>query len=163
MNHDSSSTLVLASAGMKLAEYERSVVIERPIADVFAFTSSRAGFEAHFPHAVRRWKGEETFAIGNEFTFDYKMMGLWLGWKGRVVAFEENVMFRDLMLEGTFKAFEHTHLFESLGPSSTRYTDSLRFSLGFAGLLDEWLGKRMIDATFSKRHVLLKAALEGSK
>jgi ligand-binding SRPBCC domain-containing protein len=68
----------------------------------------------------------------------------WQGWKFGLPQFHESLIeafdppnfFRDRMIAGRFRTFEHDHAFEYLGSNSTRLVDELRFSMPF-GLLGE--------------------------
>lgn len=146
-------------ADLKLTDHSQSVFIAAPPERVFRFCASREGFEAHFPHAIDRYKGTESWRLGDVFAFRYKFFGLWSRWQGKITHYEENRRFTDLMQVGLFKHFEHTHLFEP-AEGGMRYTDSLRFTLGYGSFVDRVIGRRMLAGTFTKRHALLKRALE---
>ncbi len=62
---------------------------------------------------------------------------LWHGWKfglpqrhqSLIEAFDPPHFFRDRMIAGRFRTFEHDHAFEELGSNSVRLADELRFSM----------------------------------
>jgi ligand-binding SRPBCC domain-containing protein len=71
----------------------------------------------------------------------------WQGWKFGLPQFHESLIeaydpprfFRDRMLAGRFRTFEHDHAFEDLGSGNTRLSDELRFTMPF-GLLGDLAG-----------------------
>ncbi|HTJ29558.1 MAG TPA: hypothetical protein VL346_03625 [Acidobacteriaceae bacterium] len=75
----------------------------------------------------------------------------WQGWKFGLPQFHESLIeafdpprfFRDRMIAGRFRSFEHDHAFEELGDSVTRLTDELRFSMPF-GRLGELAGAMLL-------------------
>lgn len=138
--------------------YERAVDLVSPVERVFDFTSSRAGFEAQFPHRIKDYEGPEHWTLGSEFSMRWRWFGLWLPWAGRFEAFEPNNYFADVMVRGPFKRFRHTHLFENHG-ETTRYIDRIEFATGFGGIIDKLIGRRILDRLFKKRHALLERAL----
>jgi ligand-binding SRPBCC domain-containing protein len=140
----------------------RSVMLEVPADEVFAFCTTRAGFIAHYPNPIRRYRGAEQWVLGSEFWLDYRYFGLPMTWHGKVTEFESNQYFKDEMISGMFRYWEHTHSVEALG-SATKYTDSVRFSLGLGRLIDHYFVKPSLDTFFERRHDLLRAALTSQR
>ena len=66
----------------------------------------------------------------------------WQGWKFGIPQFHESLIeafdpprfFRDRMIAGRFRTFEHDHAFEDLDSNSVRLADELRFTLPFGPL-----------------------------
>ena len=136
----------------------RSVVLDVAPEKVFAFCTTRAGFLAHFPDPVREYRGAEQWEIGSEFWVDYRHLGLPMSWHGKITELEPNRYFKDEMISGLFRRWEHTHTVEATS-SGTKYTDTVEFSLGWGSLIDRFMVKPMLDTFFRRRHVLLRAAL----
>ena len=136
----------------------RSVILEVPASDVFAFCTTRSGFLAHYPNPIRSYRGAEQWVLGSEFWLDYRYFGLPMTWHGKVTAFEPNHYFTDEMLAGMFRFWEHTHSVETVA-SGTMYTDTVRFSMGLGRLVDRFFVKPSLDTFFKRRHELLRAAL----
>ena len=75
----------------------------------------------------------------------------WQGWKFGLPQFHESLIeafdppnfFRDRMIAGRFRTFEHDHAFEDLGSNSVRLADELRFSMPF-GPLGELAAKTIL-------------------
>lgn len=137
----------------------RSVVLDVSPDKVFAFCTTRAGFLAHYPNPIRSYRGAEHWELGSEFWLDYRYLGLPMTWHGKITELEPNRYFKDEMISGMFRVWEHTHSVES-APSGTKYTDTVRFSLGFGGLIDRLLIKLSLDTFFQRRHALLRTALQ---
>ena len=137
----------------------RSVVLEVPADEVFAFCTTRAGFIAHYPNPIRSYRGAEQWVLGSEFWLDYRYMGLPMTWHGKVTELEPNRYFKDEMVSGMFRYWEHTHAVEPTA-SGTTYTDTVRFSMGLGRFIDRYFVKPSLDTFFMRRHQLLRAALQ---
>ena len=122
----------------KPCEYRRTVTIEAPIEQVFAFHAD--------PHNVSKispgWQTVQVkqagpALIGDEFEIEVRFFGvLPLCWRGvwREVTAPDALV--DEALRSPFAYWRHRHQFERLDARSTRMTD--RVSYAFAG---GWLGK----------------------
>jgi ligand-binding SRPBCC domain-containing protein len=139
--------------------FEKSVLIKAPVDQVFAFCSSRRGFERHFPYRVRWSQGPENWREGTELTFKFRYLGLWLNYVTRVVRYEVNRCFVDEMISGPYRSFVHTHSFRET-EEGTLYTDRVEFSTGFGGWIDRYVALRQIRAAFEQRHRRMKAFVE---
>src|SRR5262249_24539353 len=117
-----------------------SLVLAVPVATVFAFCTSRTGFLAHYPNPIRAYRGDEQWLLGSEFWLDYRYFGVPQTWHGKVTQYELNHHFTDLMVSGMFRYWEHTHSVEA-APEGTKYTDSVRFSMGFGRMIDRYFVK----------------------
>lgn len=139
----------------------RSVLLEVPPAKVFSFCASRVGFIAHYPNPIRAYRGADYWEAGSEFWLDYRYLGLPMTWHGKVTEFEPNQYFKDEMISGMFRYWEHTHVVES-APTGTKYTDTVRFSLGWGRWVDRLFIKPSLDTFFERRHALLRSALQAN-
>lgn len=145
----------------RMVTYSRSIVLEATPERVFGFCSSRVGFVAHYPNPILAYRGPDHWTAGSEFWLDYRYMGLAMTWHGKVTEFEPNQYFKDLMLAGMFRYWEHTHVVEPAG-TGTKYTDSVRFSLGLGRWIDRLFVKPSLEKFFERRHELLRSALQGN-
>jgi ligand-binding SRPBCC domain-containing protein len=72
--------------------------------------------------------------------------------------------FKDVMVKGPFKSWEHTHRFEPAGEGACRLLDHIECALPL-GLLGRLLGGRFVRKklarTFEWRHETTRKALEG--
>jgi len=146
-------------ANTKVTNYTRSVEINCSAAKAYPFCFSLEGFMTQFPHPVKDYVGPDQWAKDEIASFKYKQL-VWTNWKVQFIEAEENVKFCDVMIEGYLKVFEHTHSFKTLGPNRIVYTDSIDFASGLGTFIDRVVGLRVMDSLFSKRHLLLKPALE---
>jgi len=139
--------------------FEQSVLINAPVETVFAFCSSRQGFERHFPHRVSWKDGPDEWCEHSELAFRFQYLRCWFNYRTRVTRWEKNRMFVDEMVAGPYKRFVHTHTFDPLA-EGTRYTDRVEFSTGYGRWIDRTLALRQIRSTFRKRHARMKQILE---
>jgi ligand-binding SRPBCC domain-containing protein len=84
--------------------------------------------------------------MNQEVTWRAKHLGVWQHLTGRITAFERPFHFRDSMVRGAFKSFDHDHRFE-LRDGITVMTDRFAFvsPLGPLG--------RLADLLFLKRYM----------
>ena len=54
-----------------IIEFSKSVRINAPVEEVFAFCSSPDGFEKHFPQPVRWLDRDRPLKLGYRFQFEY--------------------------------------------------------------------------------------------
>lgn len=139
--------------------FEQSVLIKAPVEAVFAFCSSRAGFERHFPHPLRWESGPEQWRQHSELAFQFRYLRWWVHYRTRLTQWEPQRRFVDEMVAGPYRRFVHTHSFEPVG-GGTLYTDHVAFSTGFGRWIDRTVALRQIRATFKQRHARMKHALE---
>jgi ligand-binding SRPBCC domain-containing protein len=144
---------------MSITVFEQSVLIKAPVEAVFAFCSSRLGFEQHFPHKVAWQDGPDEWCEHSVLTFRFRYFRCWFNYRARVTRWEPNRLFVDEMIAGPYKRFVHTHSFEA-APDGTLYTDRVEFSTGFGGWVDRAVALKQIRSTFRKRHARMKQVLE---
>ena len=73
----------------------------------------------------------------------------------KIVAWEQDRCFVDVMLKGTFKDFRHTHLFQPL-EGGTLVVDLVDFTLGYTAAVDQCVAMPLLDYSFRKRHAALR-------
>ena len=73
----------------------------------------------------------------------------------KIVVWEQDRRFVDVMLKGTFKHFRHTHLFQP-SEGGTLVTDLVDFTLGYGAAVDRYVGMPLLDYSFRKRHAALR-------
>jgi ligand-binding SRPBCC domain-containing protein len=139
--------------------FELSVLIKAPVEAVFAFCSSREGFERHFPHPVRWESGPAQWHQHSELVFRFRYLRWWVSYRTRLTRWEPNRRFVDEMVAGPYKRFVHTHSFEPAA-DGTLYTDHVAFSTGFGRWIDRTVALKQIQSTFKERHARMKHALE---
>jgi ligand-binding SRPBCC domain-containing protein len=98
----------------------------------------------------------------------------WEGWQLGLPQFHESLIdefrpftfFRDRMIAGRFRTFEHEHAFAEVGDGWVLMSDELRFSMPF-GWLGEMVGRWVmvphIRGLLGRRFRLLKGIAEGEE
>lgn len=85
--------------------------------------------------------------LGEEVTWEAVHFHVRQRLTSRITAFDRPHHFRDSMVAGAFKRFDHDHFFVRLSPERTRVTDRFDYTapLGLIG--------RLADVLFLKRHM----------
>lgn len=86
---------------------------------------------------------------------DTEFAGFGCGIVPKSFRLEPNQSFTDLMLNGIYRSFRHTHEFKSSG-GRTCVTDTVEFTFGLGKMIDRLIGLPTLHRTFEKRHRLLK-------
>ncbi|NJL55891.1 CDP-paratose synthetase [bacterium] len=130
-------------------QFSMSSQIHAPVKEVFTFCTSPTGFEQQFPYTVRWLEANSTWEQGTIVTFKFQFLKLglfnaWLYYQAEIVEFELNQYFVDVMRVGPYKYFRHRHDFVAT-ENTTRYTDTIEFSLGYGALIDRYIGKPILE------------------
>lgn len=157
-----------------MATFERECWVHAPLDDVWAFHATADGLLALTPEwtdlRVERVIGPDgtpdpdVLEVGSRIEMSVGPVGPRQRWTSEITAREREgatAYFRDVMRDGPFPKWEHTHLFYGDG-ERTRCRDSLRYRTPtgpFAPLADE-LAKAVFEAFFAYRHRTLKARFE---
>ncbi len=142
----------MVEASDHLAVFTRSVLINAPVADVFAFherEDALALLTPAFPpvRVVSRIGG-----IRKGARVELRVMGL--RWIAVHTEYRKNQLFVDEQTEGPFARWVHRHEFEAVG-NQTRLTDRLEYELPGGGLVNflfGWLLWPGLWQMFSHRH-----------
>jgi ligand-binding SRPBCC domain-containing protein len=140
-------------------QFVKKTLIFAPLERVFAFCSSRSGFEKHFPYKVDWQNGPERWHQGDVLNFRFLFLKKWINYQAVITSFSENEHFIDEMKQGPYKMFVHKHSFERM-LKGTLYTDTIDFTLGYGNFLDRTIGLRLLETTFTRRHAKMKEYLE---
>lgn len=100
---------------------------------------------------------------GDEVTFRARHFGLPLRLTSRVTQLDRPNRFRDSVVRGPFRRFDHEHRFEEMGDDRTLMIDEVEYVLpaGPAGkLADRLFVGRRLRRVLSARHEAIKAAAE---
>lgn len=157
-----------------MAVYERTARIHAPLEDVWQFHSSPDGLAAVSPRwlelAVERIVDPDggptdEFTEGTEVTLSVRPFGIGprQRWTSRIVSRlrgDSHAEFEDVMLDGPFPRWHHTHRFEAVR-GGTRMTDRVEYELPL-GLLEglSWIGWPGFAVVFADRHRRTRAHLE---
>lgn len=103
--------------------------------------------------------------LGDSVTWRAKHFGVTQRLTSKITRFERPRMFRDSMVQGAFRRFDHDHIFEP-APNGTRMIDVFDYDapLGLLGRLPErtFLNRYMLRL-LQTRNAHLKEALEGDR
>jgi ligand-binding SRPBCC domain-containing protein len=101
-------------------------------------------------------------ALGDEVTWRARHFGIWQNLTSRITAFEPPTYFRDSLVRGAFRRFDHDHFFSQQG-DITLMRDVFDYDspLGFLGrLADRLFLKRYMKQLLVTRNAVIKAAAE---
>jgi uncharacterized protein (TIGR01777 family) len=145
--------------------FRRSVRIERPAAEVFAWHEREGAFARLCPPWERVEVTRHVGGIRNgaRVSLRTKVGPIWARWEIEHRDFIEGRQFRDVLLSGPFAKWEHLHLIEAAGGNACVLTDEIRYRLPLGvlgriggGAFTRWQLSRM----FTFRHAITKADLE---
>jgi ligand-binding SRPBCC domain-containing protein len=109
--------------------------------------------------------GADTFQVGDTFDRSAWRMGLRVSHTSRIEEVRPFTYFREVMIAGGFRHFEHEHHFAPMD-DGTRVRSEVRFSAGFGplGLLVERiLLRRYVMKLLMRRHMRLKDVVESNE
>ena len=86
--------------------------------------------------------------VGDEVTWRARHFGLWQELTSRITAFDRPRHFRDSMVRGAFKRFDHDHFFAAEG-SGTRMRDVFEYAAPLGPL--GWLAERLVLNWYLRR------------
>jgi ligand-binding SRPBCC domain-containing protein len=144
---------------------ERSQLVPRPRADVFALFADARNLEALTPAFLRfaiETEGDIPMAPGTLIEYRLSLFGIPFRWRTRIDAFEPGVRFVDTQLRGPYRLWEHTHGFEDAPGGATRVTDRVVYELPFGPLGDvahALLVRRALGRIFDFRRERIEALL----
>lgn len=142
---------------MKSSTFQKQCVIDAPVESVFAWHARPGALERLIPPwdpltVIRRTGGIKP---GAEVVMRIKAGPLPLEWRARHTHFEENRMFRDILVRGPFARWEHTHRFAPHGAGGCLLTDSIAYALPlhpFSTAITDKVIQNMLGRTFAYRH-----------
>ncbi|MBP6507100.1 MAG: SRPBCC family protein [Opitutaceae bacterium] len=145
--------------------FSRSVRIERPAAEVFAWHEQPGAFARLCPPWERVEVTSHVGGIrdGARVSLRVKVGFLWVRWEIVHRDYVAGRQFRDVLLSGPFARWEHLHRVESAGPLASVLTDEIHYRLPLEPL-GRWFGgaftRRKLERMFAHRHAVTKAAVE---
>ena len=158
-----------------MATYERSDRVAAPLAEVWAFHSTERGLVELTPdwmglhiESVRGPDGEpdpEVLEVGSTLDVSVRPFGVGprQGWTSEITEREHDgtsAYFRDVMREGPFEHWEHTHSFFADGDETVfRDTIEYQFPLGRLGETLGLFGVVGFEPMFRYRHWQTKRLL----
>jgi ligand-binding SRPBCC domain-containing protein len=123
---------------MRVHVVERSQRLGLPVEAVFPFFADAGNLEAITPPWVRFrvvTPGRIDMAPGTLIEYRLRLHGVPLRWVTRIVEWEPGRRFVDEQIQGPYRLWHHTHLFEPHGADGTVVRDRVRYRLplGIAG------------------------------
>jgi hypothetical protein len=111
-----------------MPQFEKTIVLACPVADVFEFLSLPANLVEVTPpefnmHLV---EGPERLVVGARIVLQGRRWGFSQRVVSRISALEPNRLLVDEQVEGLFKKWVHSHRLEEI-PGGTRMTDTIEF------------------------------------
>jgi uncharacterized protein (TIGR01777 family) len=153
---------------MSFSTFTRSVRIERPVSEVFAWHERPGAFQRLAPP----WQKLQVLASaggirdGATVSLSTQIGPVSVRWDVQHRDYIEGVQFRDVQLRGPFAHWDHLHRFESVDDGrACVLTDSITYQLPF-GVLGRLVGdafaRRELERLFNYRHALTKADVEST-
>jgi ligand-binding SRPBCC domain-containing protein len=101
-------------------------------------------------------------ALGEEVTWRARHFGIWQNLTSRITAFEPPTHFRDSLVRGAFRRFDHDHFFSQQGDITVmRDVFDYESPFGFFGRsADRLFLKRYMEKLLVTRNTVIKAAAE---
>lgn len=134
----------------------RTLVIERPRAEVFEFFSDAGNLEQITPpelnfHILTPLPIE--MRAGALIDYQLRLYGFPLKWRTEISRWEPPELFVDTQISGPYSQWIHTHSFTELDENRTQIDDEVRFRLPFEpfGLLALPFVRRQLDYIFDYR------------
>lgn len=151
---------------MSLITFSRSVRIEKPASEVFAWHERPGAFARLAPP----WQKLEVISQiggirdGARVSLRTKIGPVWVQWDVEHRDYVEGVQFRDVQMRGPFAHWEHLHRVEPAdGGRACVLTDEIKYKLPL-GLMGRIGGgafaRRELERLFDYRHAITKADLE---
>jgi uncharacterized protein (TIGR01777 family) len=125
--------LAAGSRTLGLHAFRTSLVVRRPLEEVFAFFSDARNLEAITPprlgFTIRRIP--EHVERGAVIEYDLRLHGVPIRWMTLISAFEPPYRFADVQLHGPYALWRHTHTFRAV-EGGVEVADAVDYLLPFA-------------------------------
>ncbi len=115
---------------------ERTQIVPRPLAEVFAFFADAANLERLTPPFLGfQIKTPLPIKMGEGTLIDYRISlhGIPMRWRTRIDEYVPGVRFVDEQLKGPYRIWHHTHAFRAV-PGGTEVLDHVDYELPFGPL-----------------------------
>ena len=145
---------------------ELTTLIAAPIGLVFDLSRSvdlHVESTAHTRERAVAGRTRGLLVLGDVVTWEAIHFGLRQRLTAKIVAYDRPHHFRDSMVSGAFRRFDHDHRFDG-DDQLTRVTDTFDYTspLGLLGkLADQMFLKRHMRRLLSTRNAVIKAVAEG--
>lgn len=145
---------------------ERSQVVPRPRAEVFAFFAEAANLERITPPFLRfriLTPGPIRIAPGTLIDYQLRLHGVPLRWRTRIETVETGVSFTDIQISGPYRRWHHRHeFFDVPGGTNVRDIVDYELPLGPLGAMAHALFvRRALQRIFDYREQVIGAVFGG--
>lgn len=149
---------------LRTESFHRSVRIERPAAEVFAWHERPGAFVRLQPpwETVEVVSQKGGIRDGARVVLRAKAGPVWTLWEVEHRDYVAGKRFRDVQIKGPFAKWEHLHRIEPSGANACVLHDEITYALPFGGLGRAGAGfvRSKLDRMFRYRHAITKADLE---
>jgi uncharacterized protein len=149
---------------MSLQSFSRSIRINRPAHEVFAWHARRGALQRLTPPWERvELVKHEGINNGARAEIRSKAGPFWTRWVVEHRDCIEDKQFYDVQIEGPFTSWEHAHRIEADGASACTLTDDIRYRLPGGSLGQAVAGgwtRRKLERLFAYRHEVTRADVE---
>lgn len=149
--------------------FRDSLIIDAPLADVFAFYTNIRNLARMVPPSLnmRVVKAELPLREGARVRFGVRPRGIpfEVTWDAKIIEFIPNKVFTDRQIRGPFDHWIHRHEFAEAKDGRTQITDTIEVGapLGvFGTVMEKLLFSHQVNATFDHRRRILRAEFENS-
>ena len=155
----------MAGPARRTHRLERSVLVARPLEEVFAFFADASNLESITPRFLRfriLTPVPIEMRAGSRIDYALSLFGIPLRWVTRIAAWEPGIRFVDVQERGPYALWRHTHEFERR-EGATRVRDVVEYALplGPLGALAHALFvRRALDRIFDFRRDAIRRLLE---
>lgn len=148
-----------------MKKFERSVVIDAPIHQVFHFHDNPKNLLNISPPDVKVHLVSATPAgPGQRVVLDVTQFGFFTArWEAEVTAYEPPSKMVDVLHKSPFRKWKQTRLFEKITETQTRLTDQVEYELpmeAVSGIFASWFVMKEIEKMFEFRQNKTKELLE---
>lgn len=136
---------------------ELLTTIRAPIGRVFDLARSldlHADSMASTGECAVAGKMSGLFEPGDEVTWRARHFGVWQHLTSRATGYERPRYFRDSMVRGAFRRFDHDHFFEAVDAGTTIMRDEFDYDAPLGPL--GWLAERMFLTRYMRRFLVLR-------
>lgn len=145
---------------MSDVEFRRTLRLPVSVETLFAWHERAGAFERLSPPWDHARVVEHTGGIrdGARVVLDVPVGPINTRWVIEHRDFQANKQFRDILQQGPFAKFDHTHKFASDGPNASTLEDDIRYALPMGplgALAGGWYASSTLDQVFRYRHTLL--------
>jgi ligand-binding SRPBCC domain-containing protein len=146
---------------LAVATFQRSVIIDASVGDVFAFHEREDALSLLTPRFPPTRIIQRAGSIQPGARVELRAGGII--WVALHTAYEKDRLFIDEQVQGPFAKWIHRHEFEDLGVA-TRLTDSIDFLLPGGEVVNTlfgWIVKLGLHQMFRQRHEVTRRICEG--